>query len=68
MARVLRFQRGLRLLKEDNARRRSWAEVAVLCGYYDQAHLNRDFRELAGCTPTELLAARLPDGAGIAVG
>ena len=68
MARVLRFQRGLRFLKEDNGPQRSWAEVAVLCGYYDQAHLNRDFRELAGCTPTELLAAQLPDGAGIAVG
>jgi AraC-like DNA-binding protein len=68
MARVLRFQRGLRFLKEDNAPQRSWAEVAVLCGYYDQAHLNRDFRELAGCTPTELLAAQLPDGAGIVVG
>jgi AraC-like DNA-binding protein len=69
MARVLRFQRGLRLLTANASPRagRSWAEVAVLCGYYDQAHLNRDFRALAGCTPTELLAARLPDGAGIAV-
>lgn len=65
LARVLRFQRSLRLLGADG-RARPWAEVAVACGYYDQAHLNRDFREFAGCTPTELLAARLPDRAGVA--
>lgn len=65
LARVLRFQRSLRLRGADG-RPRPWAEVALACGYYDQAHLNRDFRQFAGCTPTELLAARLPGGAGIA--
>jgi AraC-like DNA-binding protein len=79
IARVLRFQRSLRLLGAAGAPGGTgpgaaagrgpgarWAEVAVACGYYDQAHLNREFRALAGCTPTELLAARLPGGAGIA--
>ena len=51
MARVLRFRRAVDLLS-GGARP---AEAATAAGYYDQAHLNREFRALAGCTPRELL-------------
>jgi len=58
MARVLRFERALALMAEGG---RGWAEIAADCGYYDQAHLNRDVRALAGCTPTRLLSTREPE-------
>ncbi len=59
--RVMRFARAVRLLR--GAPDPRWAEIALDCGYYDQAHLNRDFRDFAGVTPTEFLAGLLPDPA-----
>jgi hypothetical protein len=29
--------------------------------HHDQAHLNRDFLELAGITPAQLIASRMPE-------
>jgi AraC-like DNA-binding protein len=65
IGRILRFERVARLLLEAETPRLS--EVAYDCGYYDQAHLNRDFRDFAGTTPGEYLARRLPDGGGVSV-
>jgi AraC-like DNA-binding protein len=59
-ARVLRFQQVVRVLR--NADLVHWADLALRTGYYDQAHFIREFGELAGCTPTEYLGRRLPDG------
>lgn len=57
--RILRLQRATGLLKADP--RRSLADVAAIAGYADQPHLNRDFRELTGTSPTVWMAAeRLP--------
>jgi AraC-like DNA-binding protein len=58
-ARVVRFERARRMLQATPAFV-TIAQVAATCGYYDQAHLNRDFAELAGCAPTAWLAEELP--------
>lgn len=66
LARILRFDRARRLLAVPGAM--SDAEVACACGYYDQAHLIRDVRAFAGCTPAELRRRQFPGEHGIAAG
>jgi AraC-like DNA-binding protein len=51
-ARISRFLNVLRRLSE--GRYKSLTETALACGYYDQAHLNHEFREMAGMAPGEL--------------
>jgi AraC-like DNA-binding protein len=63
IGRLLRFENVSRALLRTPEPR--LVEVAYDCGYYDQAHLNRDFREFAGTTPGAYLAARLPAGGGV---
>lgn len=58
-ARVVRFDRAWHILRSAPPFM-SIAQVAAACGYYDQAHLCRDFTELSGCSPTELLRAEAP--------
>lgn len=58
VARILRFGQASRCLR--SGRTTSLAEIAVMCGYYDQAHLTNDWRRLSGCTPGEWIAEELP--------
>ncbi|WNG50755.1 helix-turn-helix transcriptional regulator [Archangium minus] len=53
LARVLRFQRAVALLRSGGGGE-DLSAVALACGYADQAHLSREVRDLAGLTPTAL--------------
>ncbi|AZO00208.1 AraC family transcriptional regulator [Mesorhizobium sp. M9A.F.Ca.ET.002.03.1.2] len=53
LSRIVRFNRALGLSRQDRC---DWADIAADCGYADQAHLVREFRDLAGETPTMLAA------------
>jgi AraC-like DNA-binding protein len=52
-ARVVRFDRARRLCV---AGQDTLADLAARTGYFDQAHLAREFRALAGCSPSQWLA------------
>lgn len=59
MARVYRFQNVLRALSERSADG-DCVEIALACGYYDQAHFNHEFREFSGLTPSEYVRTATP--------
>lgn len=57
-ARVLRFQQVMAAL--ERAPELGWDELIFRCGYYDQAHLIKEFQTFAGVTP-EVYRQRLAD-------
>ena len=65
-ARIMKFRRVIEELKLLESV--DWPDLALGCGYYDQAHFIRDFRAFAGATPTEFLKCRSPDGESVIVG
>jgi len=63
-ARILRFRRVLSRLQAGGA---PLADLALDAGYYDQPHMNAEFRELSGFSPREFLAARrYPESVSVA--
>lgn len=44
-----------------------WAQIALRHGFFDQAHLVREFKLMAGCTPTEFLCQRDALGQSVAI-
>ncbi len=54
--RIRRFQRTLKLANRGH--QVDWPQVALDCGYFDQAHFIHDFRSFSGLTPTGYLSAR----------
>ncbi len=51
MQRILRFRNAILAVYESKVK--NFTELAYECGYYDQAHLNNDFKEFAGLTPKQ---------------
>ena len=62
VARLIRFVAVRRRVERAPAR---WADIAYECGYADQSHLNRDFRQLAGTTPGDFVTRLLPGYGGV---
>ena len=56
--RVVRFQRVIATVAPRTSV--NWSELALGCGYYDQAHFTHDFRAFSGLTPATYLLHRTP--------
>lgn len=56
--RVRRFQQAIASAHRGPAV--TWTQVALDCGYFDQAHFIHDFRSFSGVTPSAYQAARTP--------
>ena len=54
--RIRRFQQALAWAHRGHSV--DWPQVALECGYYDQAHFIHEFRSFAGLTPTGYHASR----------
>lgn len=53
-ARIVRFDKAFKMKLQQP--QLDWLDVAYRCGYFDYAHMMRDFREFAEVTPSMLLA------------
>jgi AraC-like DNA-binding protein len=56
-SRIFRFQKVLNATSSAQ-RLPDWSDLAIDCGYYDQAHMIHEFQEFAGLTPAAYLRSR----------
>ena len=56
LARIARINHVFKLLRLHP--QFSWLDVIYTCGYFDQAHFIRDFKNLAGETPTQFFSRK----------
>ena len=54
LCRILRFRRARQLA--GSSLKPNWSSIAAAAGYFDQAHLIRDFGEFTGRTPMSVLS------------
>lgn len=67
-ARIARFEAAFAALQTPRHvgdGRAGWADFALQFGFYDQSHLIREFHELAGATPADVVRRLAPDGLGL---
>lgn len=55
-ARVSKFQRVVNLIEQQ--KEIEWANIALECGYYDQAHFIKEFHAFSGLNPSTYLTQR----------
>jgi AraC-like DNA-binding protein len=60
-ARIVRFSRAMAILQAGPV---ALVDVALAAGYYDQPHMNAEFRELSGLTPSAHLVRDRPADTG----
>lgn len=53
---IIRFQKAMEAIENDQ--QLNWTDLALDCGYYDQAHFINDFKEFSGFTPAQLRQAK----------
>lgn len=58
LCRILRFQSVFRSAARQDAR--AWAEVALECGYFDQAHFIKEFKSFSGESPVAFFRRENP--------
>ncbi|NOS90889.1 MAG: AraC family transcriptional regulator [Cyclobacteriaceae bacterium] len=57
LAKTIRLQALLKILNQSQSK--SLTELALECGYYDQAHFIKDFKEFTGLSPKQFYADNL---------